>query len=337
MPTDPNGSIDSTRHDLGRVNFTSRDESLTSSWLLDMGSNLEVGRDRRETPETLNMAHIHLLESSLTSSSRRKIPPKSSKIPLPFSYTASDDGTDENILLLLHGLGDTHAPFAKLGRSLNLPQTATLALRAPEQIPFLYEQAYQWYTSFDPLGDLIDHPNPTPALDALSTILTHLIDDCGWPPHRIHLFGFAQGGSIAVEATVAWWKRELARVRELQIRDQGKSKTETDGNTGDQSLPARELGSVITVGGPLLSYPTLENLSTTPLLVFHRGSLSRNSLVSFSKGFVRVQAVKNTGNGLGESMPRSKEEWEPIMRFWSQHLGQRAGEGLYEVMSNAGA
>ena len=136
---------------------------------------------------------------------------------------------------------------------------------------------------------------------------------------------------------MAWWKRELARVRELQIRDQGKSKTETDGNTGDQSLPARELGSVITVGGPLLSYPTLENLSTTPLLVFHRGSLSRNSLVSFSKGFVRVQAVKNTGNGLGESMPRSKEEWEPIMRFWSQHLGQRAGEGLYEVMSNAGA
>ena len=34
---------------------------------------------------------------------------------------------------LLMRPGDTHAPFAKLGRSLNLPQTATLALRAPEQ------------------------------------------------------------------------------------------------------------------------------------------------------------------------------------------------------------
>jgi hypothetical protein len=29
--------------------------------------------------------------------------------------------------------GDTHIPFSKLGRSFKLPQTATLALRAPEQ------------------------------------------------------------------------------------------------------------------------------------------------------------------------------------------------------------
>ncbi|KAL4076731.1 hypothetical protein V8B97DRAFT_1867225 [Scleroderma yunnanense] len=259
------------------------------------------------------------------SSPRRKSPPKSSKIPVPFSYTPSDDGTDENILVLLHGLGDTDVPFAKLGRSLNLPQTATLALRAPEQIPFLYEQAYQWYTSFDPLGDLIERPNPTPALDILSVILVHLIDDCGWPPHRIHLFGFAQGGSVAAEGTVAWWKRELARIRESQVKYQGGT-----------SVPARKLGSVVTAAGPLLSYPTLENLCTTPLLVFHGGSLSRSALASFSKAFTHVQTVNITGNGQGESMPRSKEEWEPIMRFWSQHLGQRAGEGLYEVMTNTG-
>ena len=30
-------------------------------------------------------------------------------------------------------VGDTHLPFGKLGRSFKLPQTATLALRAPEQ------------------------------------------------------------------------------------------------------------------------------------------------------------------------------------------------------------
>ena len=135
---------------------------------------------------------------------------------------------------------------------------------------------------------------------------------------------------------MAWWKHELARVRESQIRDQENNKTETDGTIGDQSIPARKLGSVITVGGPLLSYPTLGNLCTTPLLVFHSGSLSRSSLVSFSKAFVHVKAVNNTDNGQGESMPRSKEEWELIMRFWSQYLGQRAGEGLFEVMSSAG-
>jgi len=36
-------------------------------------------------------------------------------------------------VIQLTTLGDTHVPFSKLGRSFKLPQTATLALRAPEQ------------------------------------------------------------------------------------------------------------------------------------------------------------------------------------------------------------
>lgn len=60
-------------------------------------------------------------------------PPTESAIPVPFSYTPSNDGVDENLLILLHGLGDTHVPFANLGRQLKLPQVATLALRAPEK------------------------------------------------------------------------------------------------------------------------------------------------------------------------------------------------------------
>lgn len=34
-------------------------------------------------------------------------------------------------------------------------------------------------------------------------------------------------------------------------------------------------------------------------------------------------------------MPRSREEWEPIMRFWSEKLSRRQVGGLYEVMSGA--
>ncbi|KIO02593.1 hypothetical protein M404DRAFT_1002201 [Pisolithus tinctorius Marx 270] len=275
------------------------------------------------------MAEIHLREcSSITSSPRRKPPPNSAKIPVPFSYTASDDGTDENLLVLLHGLGDTHTPFTKLGRSLNLPQTATLALRAPEQIPFLYEQAYQWYASFDPLGDLIERPNPTPALDLLRIVFAHLIDDCNWPSHCIHLFGFAQGGSVAVESTISWWKGELAVTSKSRV-------TESREDDGDRGRTTRQLGSVVTVCGPLLSYPTLEKPCPTPLLVFHRGSLPKTALTSFYKAFTQVQEVKGKDNGQDESMPRSKDEWEPIMRFWSEVLGRRTGEGLYEVMSGA--
>ncbi|KAI0058366.1 hypothetical protein BV25DRAFT_1810832 [Artomyces pyxidatus] len=258
----------------------------------------------------------HVREASSSAPSPRvKSPPKASVLSAPFTYTPSDDGTDENLLILLHGLGDTHIPFGKLGRSLNLPQTATLALRAPEKIPYLFQEAYQWYPSFDRLGEMIPHPNPTPALDYLATALDHLTRDCAWPPHRIHLFGFAQGGSVAAESALRWWRREL------ETKD---------------ATPPRALGSVVTVAGPLLSYPTLSTPCPTPLLAFHHpdsadSALPGDALTAFRKGFRAIAEAKKRGEG----MPRSKEEWFPIMKFWSEYLGRRQVEGLYEVLSGS--
>lgn len=267
------------------------------------------------------MSEIHLRESSSSDSNPKTKPrPKTSSIPVPFTYNPSDDGTDENLLILLHGLGDTQVPFGKLGRQLKLPQTATLALRAPERIPFLYEEAFQWYTSFDPLGELLEQPNPTPALELLARVLAHLAADCAWPPHRIHLFGFAQGGTVAAEAALAWWNAELAAQR------------------ADSPHALRPLGSVVSVCGPLLSYPTLARACPTPLLLFHRPppagtALPASALASFKKGFGHVVEVKMRG----ESMPRSEDEWRLIMQFWSEHLGRRQMDGLYEVMSGTAA
>ena len=65
-------------------------------------------------------------------------PPNKNAIPVPFSYNPSEDGVDENLLILLHGLGDTHVPFANLGKQLKLPQTATLAIRAPEKSVYCF-------------------------------------------------------------------------------------------------------------------------------------------------------------------------------------------------------
>jgi hypothetical protein len=106
------------------------------------------------SPKTL-MAEFHIREAASTSASTPKVkpPPKTSKIPSQFFYGPSDDGTDENLLIFLHGLGmldrnelayasssdclfnagDTHISFTKLGKALKLPQTAVLSLRAPEQ------------------------------------------------------------------------------------------------------------------------------------------------------------------------------------------------------------
>lgn len=186
-------------------------------------------------------------------------------------------------------------------------------------MPFLYEESYQWYPSFDPLGELIRTPNPTPALELLAAVLVHLSDTsrsgCGWPPERIHILGFAQGGSVGVESTLRWWK---------------------SGQGGGKGA----LGSVTSISGPFLSYPSQTQLCPTPLLVFHRPSspssdcaLSTSDLAAFKKGFKDVSEVKFSGEG----MPRSTDEWEPIMRFWSEHLGRRrldeGEEGMYEVIS----
>jgi predicted esterase len=242
---------------------------------------------------------IHLRETQ--AGSKTKAIPKQSAIGVPFEYAPSDDGTDANLLILLHGLGDTHKPFGQLGRQLKLPQTATLALGAPQQIPYLDEPAFQWYRSFDELGELVTAPDPTPALTLLNKVVMHLVTDCGWSPPEIHLFGFAQGGSVAAEFALSWWRTE-----------------------------STSFGSLVTLSGPLLSYPTPSKPCLTPVLVYRRSAAAATEAAAFHKGFSHIKEVIKPGQ---EGMPRSKDEWEPIMQFWSQRLARLAGEGLYEVLS----
>ncbi|KAF9478939.1 hypothetical protein BDN70DRAFT_906467 [Pholiota conissans] len=287
------------------------------------------------------MTEVHLREASTSSSSPRVKPsPKPSKISGKFFYAPSDDGTDENLLILLHGLGDTHVPFSKLGKSLKLPQTAILALRAPEQVPFLYEDAWQWYPSFDDLGEPIARPNPTPAIEFLTKTVDYLTGECTWPLERIHLFGFAQGGSVAVEYALAMWKKQL-----LSSSTKSIASASADAAAVSEAQPPapalRALGSIVTISGPLLSYPTLSQPCPTPLFVAHRPppaetALPSTALTAFRKAFEKVTESKMGGRAAA-GMPASREEWEPIMRFWSECLGRRQVEGLYEVMSGMSA
>ncbi|PFH53420.1 hypothetical protein AMATHDRAFT_73266 [Amanita thiersii Skay4041] len=266
--------------------------------------------------------HIRETQENQDNSSGVKPAPKSSKVPVPFTYIPSDDGIDENLLILLHGLGDTHIPFAKMGRQLKLPQTAVLSMRAPEQIPYLEESAFQWYTSFDHLGQVIQHPNPTPALDLLSKVFDHLIKECTWPAHRIHLFGFAQGGTVASEFGIKFWRE--------QLREQRPSPS-----LGSSSSPQASLGSIVSISGPLLSWPQFKPTSPTPILMIHRSppseaALRRDDLKALKLAYQSITDEQLSANIPG--MPASKTEWHPIMRFWSEKLARRKVEGLYEII-----
>ncbi|POY76437.1 A/B superfamily hydrolase [Rhodotorula taiwanensis] len=238
-------------------------------------------------------------------------------------YSRPRDGNVEsNLLILLHGLGDTAKPFAHLGQSLNLPQTAVLALQAPARIPLLEEEAYQWWDSFDHLGEVIQNPNPTETLALLTKVLEHLVapptavpPGCGWLPSQIHLFGFAQGASCAGELALAW----------------------------SRSRPAAEhLASLVSVSAPLLSHPTLSTPAATKVgLVFRSGEERATGAASWRKGFKDVREIKLPGGRGREGMPRGMDEWRDIMRFWSEVLIRRSalefGKDVYEVTGGVAA
>jgi hypothetical protein len=148
--------------------------------------------------------------------------------------------------------------------------------------------------------------------------------------NHIHLFGFAQGGSVATEFAIDLWKQQQLRIKECSSFNR---------SLEQESIPLVSLGSIVTISGPLLSYPTISTLCPTPILVAHRSppsdmALPPGAFTAFNKAFGSVTESKMKSKGMG--MPASKQEWDLIMRFWSQHLGQRQVEGLYEVMSGSG-
>ncbi|KAL0077520.1 Alpha/Beta hydrolase protein [Phycomyces blakesleeanus] len=143
-----------------------------------------------------------------TAPRNKATPPQQSACHLLFDYKPSSDGIDLNLLILLHGLGDTKTPFSALGPKLNLAQTATIAVQAPQPVPYM-EDSYQWFPSFDFLtGNLLPPSNPERMKGMLRTrkwmaeLLQHMVSVCGFAPSNIFFFGFSQGGSVALDTVL---------------------------------------------------------------------------------------------------------------------------------------
>ena len=122
----------------------------------------------------------------------------------------------ENLLLLLHGRGErSAAPFAALARKLNLPHTTCLSLAGPSPLPFGVP-GREWFARLDretgedlptsgTSGDarrVASLASTRKALDALIDRLTNTAKG-GWPADRTHVFGFSDGGTVALEVSVA--------------------------------------------------------------------------------------------------------------------------------------
>lgn len=213
-----------------------------------------------------------------------------------------------NILILLHGLGDLHHAFTKLGTELALPETAVLSIQAPNKLPIEME-AFHW-------GDDVIFDNSTGGLDSdagfkksrglLTTIVDELlVGKCGWQKKGVFFFGYGQGGMTALDYVLS--------------------------NAGD------EYGGVISVGADAPSAREGEDKSKTPILVC---AAEKGSVVTPAKEarladlFEDAKVVRWKGRNQ-DGMVTNKEELLPIMEFFGRRLGSTAGvpEGALELIA----
>ncbi|KAL3664116.1 hypothetical protein V7S43_011000 [Phytophthora oleae] len=223
------------------------------------------------------------------------------------------DNTAQNLVIFLHGRGDSHEVFARLGEQMALPQTAVLSLRAPRELPF--GLGFTWIDDLDANGDVI--PLDTPhkqrsnslqsARDYLWSFLRVLHDEYGWSYSRLFVFAFSQGACVAFH---------LAMTLPRDVR----------------------LGGVVLVAGGAIVGPHLsasapgEDLAATPMLQvtgevdsIYPTALAVLTRREFKRRHKQKAAVEELFTSLvrphkGHAMIDSPEDMHHVMLFFSKHL-----------------
>lgn len=241
----------------------------------------------------------------------------------PFQQISSVDGIEENLLLLFHGLGDTPGPFTSLAKTLALPQTTCIALGAPHAVP-LSDGGRSWFTFLDSeTFELIPGQQAEKrrirsmhsTVDALEQLLLHLHVYCGWDSRKVHLFGFSQGGTVAMEVALRY------------------------------AVKGKELGSCIAIASGLLEEQlsngrnlysaadsNTKNTTKVPVLLLHG---DKDTVVSRERVIATEVLLNKNGMdvefrnipGKGHSMISSEAETRILMEFWAKHLSNRPPAG----------
>jgi predicted esterase len=251
---------------------------------------------------------------------------------------APKDDPPTNVLVLLHGLGDGHDAFATLGKQMNLPETACVSVRGPKALLDL--EGAHW-------GDDIIFDSTTGGLDADSglkestellriLIKEVLVEKCGYAPREIVIFGFGQGGMVALSTA-----RKSRRIKPYKTlvpvylsNNERTVAIQSSATNGDGSNS--ELGGVISIGAPVPSEApaALVSKCKTPVLVC-AGS-DRSAVTSTAEDklkrlfeFLEVKRYRKSG----DSMPSNRDEMMPIMQLFSRRLRSTKGvpKGSVEI------
>ncbi|OKO99813.1 hypothetical protein PENSUB_8030 [Penicillium subrubescens] len=234
-------------------------------------------------------------------------------ITLPPSTPAS--APTPNILLLLHGIGDSAAGFTSFGRAINLPETTVLAVQAPAPLPFDLG-GFHWGddVSFDSRTGTLDMDagfTRSTSLLANEVIRQTLVQKCGYQLREIMILGFGQGGMAG-----------LAAAREL-------------GSTGTDGKASGALSGVISIGAPYAlsgARSGAKNRSPVLLVAGRDSEVVSDGAVRRTKEvfeFVEVSRYARRGDG----MPSNRDEMLPVMQFFARSLRSQQGvpKGSVEI------
>lgn len=231
-------------------------------------------------------------------------------------FQKSKDGVDSNLLILLHGLGDRASNFIQFGSKMELPQTALLAIEGPCAIPW-YEDGTAWFPKFDDEACELSAADPKVKKGIKKTreLLLGFLQDrvfvseqnpTGWKPDRVFIFGFSQGGIMALDILLF-------------------------GNL--------EIGGVVSVSGWLEkdAYDEIGS-SNSPILITQGTSDQFINMQGVQQKLGYLKSISKHVNyipvpGKGHGLPRDKLEMKEIMTFFSKHLWLRnlALEGMADV------
>jgi predicted esterase len=230
------------------------------------------------------------------------------------------------ILILFHGFGDSEETFTNFARNLALPGVLAISVRGTNPLPpaLLGEpldsdpaKHFHWgddLTLAPETGELDPDPGFEKATNMIlgRLIRETLVDKCGWNLNDLFLFGYGQGGSLALG--LASQARMGSRVAEAQEADSGES---------DER--AKAFKGVISIGGflPSSMIPSISarTISRTPVLLCH--GYATETTDDDAVGLVKNEFsdVKRTRwKKPDDSMPRNREEMLPIMQFFAERL-----------------
>lgn len=266
---------------------------------------------------------------SNTNESDVKQPISPQDIPSAFekhSFIPSFDGINNNLLIILPGIGNNFESYEHFAKYVKIPQCCYLILQGTTELPF--SSGWCWFPIFDSANEFIE---PTTqditrlsglkkSRRAIFKVLESLLNN-GWETKNIFFLGFSQGANAALD--VALHSRVL------------------DANPfGGVALIADSIFDEALIRGFVEPYPEKNKFPAVlpPVFISHGIRDQRVPLLKAKEKYQLLTSVYKADNAKSlefhtfdkcHQMISSKQEAEMLFKFLALYMPQQIVEQIY--------